>query len=65
MYNALRKKKRQANNFIFDISNCEMELDEIIRQINDVFRSTHLTFVDGIAIYKDNQIIKIYERNKK
>ena len=65
LYNALRKKKRQANNFIFDISNCEMELDEIICQINDVFRSTHLTFVDGIAIYKDNQIIKIYERNKK
>ena len=34
------------------------------RQI-DLFRFTHLTFIDEIGLYKDKQIIGIYKRNKK
>lgn len=65
LYNAVKKKKRQANCFIFDITDCPLKMGEIKRQANDLFRSTHLTFIDEIGIYKDKQIIGIYKRNKK
>ena len=61
----MKKKKRQANCFIFDITDCPLKMGEIKRQVNDLFRSTHLTFIDEIGIYKDKQIIGIYKRNKK
>lgn len=64
-YNAVKKKKRQARCFIFDVTNCPLQDDEIQKQIHDLFRSTHLTFIDQVGIYKDKQIIGIYKRGKK
>lgn len=64
-YNAVKKKKRQVGCFIFDITECPLENEEIEQQINNLFRSTHLTFIDQIALYKNDEIIKVYKRNKK
>lgn len=64
-YNAVKKKKHQAGCFVFDISECPLEFDEIKKQVNDLFRSTHLTFIDKIGLYKNGQMIGVYERNKK
>ena len=64
-YHAVKKKKRQAGCFIFDITECPLENEEIEQQINNLFRSTHLTFIDQIALYKNDEIIKVYKRNKK
>lgn len=64
-YNAVKKKKRQAGCFIFDITECPLENEEIEQQINNLFRSTHLTFIDQIALYKNDEIIKVYKKNKK
>lgn len=65
LYNAVKKKKKQAGCFIFDISECPLELDEIKKQVNDLFRSTHLTFIDRIGLYKDGRMLGVYERDKK
>ena len=64
IYNALNKKRRQANNFILDITNCPHDMTEIIRQIENVYRSNHTRFVKNIIIVKDEKIVKIYERKK-
>ena len=64
-YNAVKKKKRQAGCFIFDITDCPLQKEEIETQINNLFRSTHLAFIDQVALYKDNEIVKVYKRNKK
>mgnify|MGYP002771434643 CR=1 FL=1 len=64
LYNAVKKKKRQASCFIFDVSDCPLEASEIKRQVNDLFKSTHLAFIDTVGVYKDSQIIGIYERKK-
>lgn len=65
-YNAVKKKKRQAGCFIFDITDCPLQKEEIETQINEnLFRSTHLAFIDQVALYKDNEIVKVYKRNKK
>ena len=63
-YNAVKKKKRQANCFIFDVTECPLDMNEIKRQVNDLFRSTHLTFIDKVGLYKDRKMIGIYERKK-
>lgn len=65
LYNAIKKKKRQAGSFIFDVTDCPLEEDEIIVQVNNLFRSTHLSFLEEIALYKDEKIIGVYQRNKK
>ena len=65
LYNAIKKKKRQAGSFIFDVTDCPLEEDEIIVQVNNLFRSTHLSVLEEVALYKDEKIIGVYQRNKK
>lgn len=64
-YNAIKKKKKQSDNFIFDITGCGLSMPDIERQTLDLFRTTRLTNLNKIALYKDSDIIKVYERNKK
>ena len=65
LYNAVKKKKRQASCFMFDITNCTLESSEIQKQINDLFRSTHMTFIDSVGLYKNGQIVGIFKRKEK
>ena len=64
LYNAVKKKKRQASNFIFDITNCPLDINEIEQQAEDLFKSMHLLFIDQVVIYKNNKIVKAYRRKK-
>ncbi len=65
LYNAVKKKKRQASCFMFDITDCTLESSEIQKQVNDLFRSTHTTFIDSVGLYKDGQIVGIFKRKEK
>lgn len=62
IYNAISKKKRQASNFILDITECPLDRDEINRQVGDIYRSTHTRFVDKIIIVDNNEVIQVYQR---
>lgn len=62
LYNAINKKKEQSSNFIYDISNTEMETIEAIEQIQNIYKSKHTNWVNEIVLIKDNQILKIYKR---
>lgn len=64
LYNAIKKKRKQASHFIFEIKNNSLSDDELQKQVTDLFRSTHLAFVDEVAIYKDGKIKAIYGRKK-
>ena len=64
VYNAIAKKKRQASNFILDISKSPLDENEIIRQIEEVYWSRHTMFVQKIIVIKDEKIRKIYKRNR-
>lgn len=59
------KKKRQANNFVIDITKCPLTVEEIRGQITDVYRSSHTKFIDKIILSKDGNILNIYKRSKK
>lgn len=64
LYGMLQKKKRQASNFVFDISKCPLSVEEIDRQAKDIYRSRNMRFVEQIVIVKDGKIINIYNRKK-
>ena len=62
VYNVISKKKRQAGNFVLDISKCPLDEDEIYKQVDDIYWSRHTAFVDKIILIKDDQIRKILIR---
>ena len=62
IYNAISKKKRQASNFILDITECPLDRKEINRQVGDIYRSTHTRFVDKIILVDNNKVIRVYQR---
>lgn len=62
LYNMVNKKKKQADNFIFDISKCPLDEDSIHMQIEGIYSSSHTSFVNDIIIIKDGKIKQIYNR---
>lgn len=64
LYNAIARKKRQANNFILDISSCPLSMGEIDRQVEEIYWSKHTRFVEKLIIIKDDEIVKIYFRRQ-
>ena len=64
VYNAIAKKARQASNFILDVSNCPLDMDEIARQIDYIYWSKHTRFVDKVIVIQNGQISNVYKRIK-
>lgn len=62
VYNMVSKKKTQSSNFILDITNCPLQVNEIERQIAGLYASTHTKFVEKIVVFKGNAIIRVYKR---
>lgn len=62
IYNVISKKKRQACNFILDISCCPLPEEELCRQVDGIYWSKHTTFVDKIILVKGGEIRRIFRR---
>lgn len=63
--NRVNGLKGQTRNFIFDISGNLLSDEEIIDQIQKMYRSPKRDWVDKVILIRDNNLIKIYKRNKK
>lgn len=61
-YNVVSKKRKQASNFIFDVTDCPLSEDEIRRQVETLYFSRHTRFIDTIVIMKNGEILKVYGR---
>lgn len=60
-YNALRKNKKQADRFIFELKD-SFEEEWLNEQINSIFASNHYRDIKEITIYSDGKIIKAMKR---
>lgn len=58
---AIKKKKNQSRNFIFDISLSEMSVEEARKQINIIMSSKDRQWVKQIILKKD-EIVKAYKK---
>lgn len=63
LYNLVSKKKKQASNFIFDLTKCPLSGDDIERQIKELFCSRHTRFINKVVIMKSGEVLKAYERH--
>lgn len=62
IYNTIHKQKKQAENFIVDISKNGMSLTEAEKQIESIYNSRHTEWVKKIILIKDDKLLKIYQR---
>lgn len=60
-YHAVYKKKRQSSNFIFDVSSSKLSLEEVIDQIDSLYKRTDVPFVNKIIVKKNN-IFLVFKR---
>lgn len=58
----LKKKKKQANNFIIDLTNSKLSNEEANRQIESIYISKRYLWIDKIFIINAEKIIRIYKR---
>ena len=64
LHNKIKDSKGQTNNFIFDIKNNNLDLDDIITKINELYEIHDIRFFNNIIIVKDNKILNIFKRKK-
>lgn len=58
----LKKKKKQAPNFILDITNCPLPIENLIQQIKGIYTSNRTKFVNTIVLFRDDSVIAVYNR---
>ena len=59
---AINKKKRQSNNFVFDISKSKMEIKQALSQIDRIYNAKNRTWVNIIVLVKDKIVLKVFKR---
>lgn len=64
LYDAVKKKKKQSNNFILNLDESKLDIDGVISQINTIYKSQHTKNIDEIIIFKDNEVLKAFKRKK-
>lgn len=62
---AIKKKERQSQNFIFDVTNSKIEERDLLNQLSKIYNSKTTEWVDKVIAKKDDNVIAIYKRNKK
>ena len=55
-------KRKQSNNFIFDITNSKMELESLLFQIEKIYISKTTNWVDKVIVKKNEDVILIYKK---
>ena len=58
----IRKKLKQANNFIIDITNAKIDIEEVDRQLESIYRSKRFLWIDEILVLKENILLNLYKR---
>ena len=53
LYHAIYKKKSQSNNFIFDISNSKLTIQNAIKQVINIYNRPDTQFVKRVILKKD------------
>mgnify|MGYP007047909032 CR=1 FL=1 len=63
--NMIKNKKRQSDNFIFDIKNNTITEEEAKEQIKHIYNDPHRNWIKIIILKSNTKIIAIYQKNEK
>lgn len=61
LYHTIRKKQRQSNNFIFEITNSKFSMKNIQIQVKNLYKRTDVPFINELIIKKGNKF-KVFKR---
>lgn len=65
VYNAVHDKKKQAKNFVIEITKkTSLTADEIIGQSERLFSRKYASFVNRIIVIQGEKILRVFERKK-
>lgn len=59
---SIKNKKRQSNNFIFDVTKSNLTKKEIIDQVKKIYITSGREWVDVVIIKKHNKLIAVYKK---
>lgn len=62
IFNRVKKSRKQANNFIIDVSKAELDDAVIDAQVQKIFENPSTVFVDEIIIIQGGKIVKVAKR---
>lgn len=62
IYDLLKHKNKQANNFIIDIHRSQLKQEDSIKQVERLFYSKHRKWIKTIILMDNNEIFKILKR---
>lgn len=59
---AINKKRKQSDNFVFDITKTEMSMEQALLQIERIYNAKNRTWVNTIILIKDKKVLRIFKR---
>lgn len=62
LYGLIAKKRKQSHNFIIDVTDCPLKLEDLEKQAKDLYRSPRLGFLEKIVFIKDGKVEKVIFR---
>lgn len=65
LYGLIAKKQRQSHNFIVDVTECPLNMEELEKQTENLYRSPRCGFLDKVVFIKDGEVVKALCRNNK
>ena len=57
-----KKKRKQSDNFVFDITKTEMSVEQALLQIERIYNAKNRTWVNTIILIKDKKVLRIFKR---
>ena len=63
LYGLIAKKYKQAHNFIIDITDCPLSMEDLERQAKRLYTSRRTGFLETIVFLKNGKIVKVLCRN--
>lgn len=62
VYGLIAKKRKQADNFVIDISDCPLRVEEIEMQVESLYTSPRVGFLKKVVLMKKGEVLKVYGR---
>lgn len=60
--NRINGNKRQAKNYIFDITKTKLTNEAVLKQIENIYKSNDRLWIDKIIVKKYNYVLAVYKR---
>lgn len=64
LLNMVKGKAKQADNFVFDITNCPLSESNLQEQAKKLFTSKYTQFIDTVILMKNDKVLLVLKRKK-